>query len=134
MIGIIKINKLQKEDLNAIFDSHFCCKENDYGVAVNHMDRDSWTLDPESRGSGLQRIEDDCCNNIGDEFDLYLDLDNPKLCFSMKRKHYGDIYKKRKSIIKIEKTAYKIAMTLSRIGTEVELVSYEEVDTIPDRD
>ena len=72
---------------------------------------------------------------VGDIVDMYLDLDNNKLCFTSNGKNYVHIFDGTKyDKSEIEAAEYKLAMTLSREVTVVELVSYEEICEIPDAD
>ena len=128
-IGIVKINAMNESDLRNVFESYLSAARNVYGVVVNNGDRTSWRISPDRAGGALGLfVQNVCCKNVGDTFDVWLDIDNKRLCVGMKGNNYGDVYD---DTIKIEKTKYKIGMSLSRMGTAVELVCYEQIDQLP---
>ena len=131
IIGVIKIDRFSQEDVKKVLESYLgdCCKM--YGFVPNRRNNDSCSIDPYSGDSPLKAYTD-CCKDVGDIIDMYLDIDNQRLCFVLKGKNHGDVYKENG--IKIDKTAYKMGMTLSCIGTAVELVSYDQIEEIPQQD
>ena len=139
--GIVKTNKFNDKQLTNLVNGHMAQFEDKSFVIIvskSNEDQESVIMDPHSCGSALAAYGE-CCNKVGDVIDMYLDLDKdeyPTLCFAMNGKNYGDIFRSKDYDhgIQIEKTDYKMGMSLSRIGTAVELLSYQQIDTIPDKD
>ena len=121
VIGVIKINKLNTKELNDMLN--MCRYRDAYGLVINSDNRCSWRVTPD--GDYVDTPYSEYCKDVGDVIDMYLDLDNWTLSYGMKGVKYENIYEK------IDKAEYKMIMTLSRIGTAVELVSYQQIDKIP---
>ena len=67
---------------------------------------------------------------------MYLDLDNQTLSFVINHVNYGYVYKGHKyndTEYKIDKTEYKVGVTLSREGIAIEMVTYQQIDQIPNQ-
>ena len=124
VIGITKIDKLDDEKLKKLFDSYISCNHASYGLVVNCGNTRSFLVSKTSAGYPGKDYGK-VCNKDGDVIDMYLDLDNMILRFGINGLVYGNAYDK------IEKTAYKMVMTLNQAGTVIELISYQEIDNMP---
>ena len=131
LIGVIKINKINEEQLKTIIDSYISCHDHYFGVGTNVSCKsiDIALINPDQTGNFMDidyGIKDKPIK-VGDIIDMYLDLDNLKMSFGVNGVNYGSAYDN------MEKTEYKMGITLSRIGTAIELLSYHEVDEIPEK-
>lgn len=127
-IGIINMNEVTESDLKDMKDTFL---SNAHGLLANVHDSTCFTMEPKSGGTSLSTYGT-CFNKVGDILDMYLDLDNGKLCFAVNDEYYGHIYDQEEDPdYVIEKVEYKMGLTLNGVGTAVELVSYEEMEEIP---
>ena len=139
-IGNVKINELVEQDLNTMNNSYL---SGEHGIFANVWDDTSFVMDSTSGGTSMHDYGK-CCKEVGDEIDMYLDLDNLKLSFAINGHNYGHIYsryhdgqqeeKENDDKYNIFKTEYKMGLTLSREGTGIELVSYQPIDIMPEMD
>ena len=126
-IGVIRINKLTKTQLNEIVETYMTKYGNVYAVILNNEDKEATVTDPdEGYDLGNYGV---CCKDVGDIIDMYLDLDNYKMSYSINGKNYGDPFEPHSC--EIAKDEYKMVMTLGQMGIAVELVSYQQVNEIP---
>ena len=129
VIGIIMINKVDDNQLKNILKADLSKHGKAYGAVVNYENKDSYKTKPMFFHAWDYEVTEygECCKNVGDVIDMYLDLDNYTLSYAIKGVNYGNAFED------IDKTEYKMILTLSRIGTAVELVLYEEIDEIPSK-
>lgn len=130
VVGIIKINEVNDEELGQILNQALSKHAKAYGAVVNYDNNSSFKTKPLKKHNSIHQEYEvkrygQCCENVGDVIDMYLDLDNFTLSYTIKGVNYGNAFDN------IDKAKYKMIMTLSRIGTAVELVSYQEIDEIP---
>ena len=141
VIGIIKINEFNDDELNSLFETYLNFLGNAYGIIANAWGN-SWRLHPEHPGNQLGfGSYGPCVGVAGDIIDMYLDLDNHALSFEINNENYGYVYngytaedESDGKQYKIDKAEYKIGMSLSREGIAMELLLYEQMDEIPTND
>ena len=128
-IGVIKINEVDDKQLDDILNNTLVKHSKAYGAVINFNNNAAFKTGPPKEPVPYKDSEQSnygkCCRKVGDVIDMYLDLDNLTLSYTIKGVNYGNAYND------IDKAEYKMIMTLSRIGTAVELVSYQEIHEIP---
>lgn len=143
-VGVVKIDGLDQNNeewKNKLFEGCIAEFNGAYGVAVYIENNvyDSCVLHPYNE-MALKPMMGRCCDSVGDVFDIYVDLDNGQFAWSINGIYYGDVYgdyvkrgfwngKEWTNVM--EKGVYKMAMSLSCRGTAIQLMSYQELDTMP---